>query len=194
MNLGKVRRGTKTEYIQYMFPIPGSYDMRVTNIGNPSPFLRAVLTSNKKWECQTFNVAFSAQSSLPLGPFKSKIDIFYRLKDNSPVRKASIPVFAEIESEVVLEPDVAFFGQLEPNQTVVKSVVLSSTIGEVNLVGLKNPAPEAMDLKAVKIDGAWRLDVQLHNVPSGWYKWVVTIFTDNKDLPSIEMPVFAYIP
>ena len=97
----------------------------ITNLQSSTPHLLAELYDRraKGVSVPDYELVVTQLKAMPHGRFREEI-ILTTNDTSADARKLSLTVVGEVTQELTLSPETLFFGQLRPNETLVKNLIL----------------------------------------------------------------------
>lgn len=190
INFGDVKKKSTATAKIYIIP-PANEKLSIVKIDSSSEYLSAKFLESKEKDSGGWEVELNLSPDSPLGKLNEKITIY---TNNTEQPEIDIPVKGNVKGDIGVQPPKFFFG-LAGEISEAKVTLLTTSEEPFNIERIDNPL-DFISIKIVpKVEGKeYELIASLkENTPLSSIKGNITIYTNNPEQPTIEIPVYCLV-
>ena len=172
---------------------PGDGKLRILSVETTSPFLTAEVLPLNSDELITDEVKVLLHSGAPVGQFKEILTIHSNDKHRP---RLDIPIEGNVLGPITVSPAHLFFGFVTLGEGGQREILLTKA-GEATLQVLEvGHQSQFVSSEIVSIEIGRKVQVQVElspHTPSGPFRDMLEIYTNNIEQPVIQVPLHALI-
>jgi hypothetical protein len=190
--LGKIRRGASTTHAIELLH-DASKPIAITNVATDSPLVAVQTEDLEKQGKKGKKLLVTLKKDAPLGRVSTEINVTTTSQKRPSL---SIPVFGQIEGDLVVTPSQVSFGVVRKGDNKEHSLSIKSRATKpIRLVKTQSSTPTVIaELATVKDGEEYNLTLKVNSESTpGQIKGEVQVFTDHPTEKVLTIPVYGML-
>ena len=172
---------------------PGDGTFRILRVETTSSFLTAEVLPLNSDGLVAYEVKVLLYSDAPVGQFKETLVIH---SNDAHRPRLDVSIEGNVLGPIAVSPEHLFFGFVSPGEVTQREILLTKA-GEATLQVLEvGHQSQFVSAKIVPIDTGRKVEVHVQlspNTPSGPFRDMLEIYTNNADQSVIQVPLHALV-